>query len=220
MDNILVNVVGIDGRDGNQLSRCSRRDGHEDQDEGADGSGLAQKSNGGVGQNQTGRDIGRVHAVGVGREGRAALKSESTQTHGGGAQPGDGEPGESANNVSGEGGDGVSSNGLVVVAIVHEDSAKVANNVDDEEDDAVLGAHGKVRSLGVAFDRVLDGHLLETIVDGGRGAKLIASGIGRKSIDEDDDENDDRVELSCVRGLPMVNTLWSVYLRSQSGKWL
>lgn len=60
--------------------------------------------------------------------------------------------------------------GLVVVTIVHEDGAKVAYNVDDEECDAILRLHGEVGTSCIAVDGVRGGRLHEMVVNLGGAA--------------------------------------------------
>ncbi len=48
--------------------------------------------------------------------------------------------------------DRAGSNGLIVVAIVHEDGSKVANDVDHKEDGALFAPHRQVASSSIAFN--------------------------------------------------------------------
>ncbi|PNY20567.1 Uncharacterized protein TCAP_07380 [Tolypocladium capitatum] len=190
-----VDVVGEDGRRGDELRVEGRRDGQEDHDEGRDGAALAEERDGGVGQGKAGRDVGLAHAVGVGREARAGLEGQRGQAQRRGRQPGDGEPGGAADDVPGEGVDGVRGDGLVVVAVVEEDGAEVADDVDDEEDDAALGAHRQVAAVLVAGDGVRPGGLDEQVVDGRRAAEDVRGGVGAEGEDDDDDEDDEGVDV-------------------------
>jgi len=57
-------------------------------------------------------------------------------------------------NVARESVDGRSSYGFVVVPIVHEDSAEVANQIDDKEHSTFLRAHSQVAAMSVARHRM------------------------------------------------------------------
>ena len=73
-------------------------------------------------------------------------------------------------------------------SLVLEYSGEVANDVDNAEDEAVLGAHGDVRALRVACDGLLCGGFIEQCVHGAEAADLIARGVDGEDEDEDDCE--------------------------------
>ena len=53
-----------------------------------------------------------------------------------------------------------------LTSVVHEDGAKVANNVNDEEDRAILALHGKVATASVARYWRMRCEIGETLIDG------------------------------------------------------
>ena len=77
--------------------------------------------------------------------------------------------------------------------VVAEDGTEVPDNVDDEEDCALLGTHGKVATLGVTLNRMCLGSGHERVVNLGRATKDTAGGIGSEGEDEYDDEEHDGV---------------------------
>jgi len=87
--------------------------------------------------------------------------------------------------------DGRSSNGLVVVAVVEEHGAEVADDVDDEEDGTLTRLHCEVAAVLVALHGVPLGSLGERIVDDGGRAENVGAGIGGESEDDDNDEQDE-----------------------------
>ena len=87
-------------------------------------------------------------------------------------------------------------------SLVLEDGGEVADDVDDAEDDAVLGAHGEVGALGVARDGLLGGGLGEEGVHRAERADLLARGVDGEDEHEDDGEKDRgvRAEDACKIG--------------------
>jgi len=116
----LVDIIGEDGRHGDELSRAGRCDSHEDDQERADGTTRAEECDGSVRQDKTGRDVRTWHAEGVGRESWVAFESKSSKTHGGGTKPWNSEPRNTSHDVTRESVDRGSRNGLVVVTVVQE----------------------------------------------------------------------------------------------------
>lgn len=100
----------------------------EDHDECADRARFAQQSDGRVREHQARGDIGRQHSVGVCWECRSTLEGQGRKTHGGGTEPRDGEPGETADDVTGKGVDGRRCDCLVVVTFLSSWSAICLNN--------------------------------------------------------------------------------------------
>lgn len=146
-----------------------------------------------------------------------ALESERSKTHGGGSEPRNSKPRETTENVAGESRDWGRGNGLVVVAIVAEDGAKVADNVDDEEDGSLAAAHGQERAAGVAVDGVELGGLHEEVVDCAGRAENVGGGIGGEGKDEDDHQDDNSVDIVCVLLEPLAWIRERFRLTSQEG---
>ena len=196
---LLVDIIGEDGGNGNQLSRHGRSDSHEDQEQCSGSTTASQHSDGGSGENQASRDISGIHAVWVGGEDGVALEREGSKTHGSGSQPRDGEPGQTTGNVARKGMDWVGGNGLVVVTVIAEDGTEVADNVDNEEDSTLLGLHGEVASASIVLNRMPLGGLNEEVVDLAGAADnavcVTTSGIGGERKDQNDDQNDDGVGI-------------------------
>jgi hypothetical protein len=97
---------------------------------------------------------------------------------------------ETTSDVAGKSVDRVGSNGLVVVSIVHEDSSKVTNDVDDEEDGTFTRLHSEVASLGIAFDWMQLGSLLEKVIDLAWASESIGGGIGSEGEHQEHDQDD------------------------------
>jgi len=89
------------------------------------------------------------------------LESKTSKPHGRCSEPWNGEPGETTEDVSWKSRNWRSRDGLVVVPVVEENSAEVADNIDDEEDRALLGAHGEIAASSIAVDRMPSGGLEE-----------------------------------------------------------
>jgi hypothetical protein len=68
--------------------------------------------------------------------------------------------------------DRASSNCLVVVPIVAENCAEVADDIDYEEDRALLRAHGEIGATGIAFDWMPLGSFYKEVVYLGRATKI------------------------------------------------
>ncbi|CRK11421.1 hypothetical protein BN1708_010152 [Verticillium longisporum] len=149
-------------------------------DECGDGTALSEQSNGGVGKDEAGGDLGVGEAVGI--VSKAMLTIELTS-------------GDLPHNVTGKGINRRSRDGLVVVTVVKEDSAKVADNVDDEELSAALRAHGQVAAAGVAADGSLLGDLLQNVPHGTGRTQDAVGRVHDKGEDEDDDQDDERVDV-------------------------
>ena len=107
-----VNVVGCNRGHGDELRVERAGDGKEDHDQSSNSTTLAEESDSGVGEDETSRDVGLGHAVGVGRPHGVVLEGEGAETHGGGGQPRDGEPCQASHDVPGERMDRGSSNRL------------------------------------------------------------------------------------------------------------
>lgn len=110
-----VDIVSQDGRNGNKLSRESTSDSHEDDQKCSNSTTRAKERNSSVGQGKTSADFGISHQSGKSWEALRALERKSGQAHSGGAEPRDGEPAETADNVSGKSVDWRGGDGLVVV---------------------------------------------------------------------------------------------------------
>lgn len=89
------------------------------------------------------------------------LESKTSKPHGRRSEPWNGEPGKTTEDVPWKSRNWRRRNGLVVVPVVEEDSAEVADNIDDEEDRALLGAHGEIAASSIAVDRMPSGGLEE-----------------------------------------------------------
>jgi hypothetical protein len=87
------------------------------------------------------------------------------------------------------------SNRLVVVSVIHEHGTKVANNVDDEEDGAILALHREVATTGIARHWLDCRKLVQTFVNDLGRAKNIAARICRECKCQENDEQDDRVHV-------------------------
>lgn len=70
--------------------------------------------------------------------------------------------------------------------VVKEDSAKVSNDVDDEEDSALLGSHGQVATILVASHRMSLARFHQGFPDLCRAAE---DGVGRVDGESEDEEN-------------------------------
>ena len=114
----LVDIIGEDRGNGDELSRGGRCDSHENDQERADGTTASEECNCSVWQDETGRDIGLWHAEREGGESWVAFEGKSCETHGGSAEPWDGEPGDTSHNVAWECVHWGGRNGLVVVAVI------------------------------------------------------------------------------------------------------
>lgn len=121
-----VQIVGANCADRDQLARGGARDGHEHDEERPNGAPFPEQGHSGIREYKAGTDIGIAHTVRVGWEPRGVFHGEGSEAHGRRGQPGNRKPAEPAQNVAGQGVDGRGSNGLVVVTVVEEHSAKVA----------------------------------------------------------------------------------------------
>jgi hypothetical protein len=79
----------------------------------------------------------------------------------------------------------------VLTPVVHEDSAKVSNDVNHEKDGAILAFHGKIAATCITFNGVALRKRVEPLKYSLRGSKDFAAGIcGEGEYQEDDEKND------------------------------
>jgi len=74
-----------------------------------------------------------------------------------------------------------------LTAVITEDGTKVTNDVDDEEDGAFLGSHGKITALGISFNWMSPSSFHQQVVDLSWRAKNVVTSISSKSKDQDND---------------------------------
>lgn len=149
-----IQIISEYGGHSNQLGRGRRGDGHEDDEQRSHSATFSEKGDGCVREDKPSGHVCLAHAVRVGGEARVRLEGERGQAHRRGRQPGDSKPRQAADDVARESVDGRGGDRLVVVAIVQEDGAEVADDVDDEEDGALAGLHRQVAPVLVPVDRV------------------------------------------------------------------
>mmetsp|Transcript_26656 Transcript_26656/g.89709 ORF Transcript_26656/g.89709 Transcript_26656/m.89709 type:complete len:400 (-) Transcript_26656:657-1856(-) len=145
----LVDVVRKHRSHGHRLGRPSRDNGHEEHDRDHQ-SALGAVQVGGDG----GGDEARARLV----CGDGQLQSDGGDAACRGQSKGDGEPDHAAEEVALVRHRRLRSNRGLPVRLVHEDGAKVADDVDDAEHEARLGQHGQVRPARVARDAAAGEH--------------------------------------------------------------
>jgi hypothetical protein len=84
--------------------------------------------------------------------GEIEAKGDGGEAHGGGEGERDGKPAEAADDEALDGTLGPGGDGALPIALVKENGAEVADDVDDAEDEATLRRHGEVRAAAVAGD--------------------------------------------------------------------
>jgi hypothetical protein len=114
----LVDIIGEDRRDSDELSRAGRCDSHEDDQECADSATRPEKCDSSIRHYETGRYIGLGHAERVGRESWVALEGKSSKPAGCSHEPRNCKPGDTSHDVAGECMNWGSCDGFVVVAVV------------------------------------------------------------------------------------------------------
>ena len=107
-----------------------------------------------------GGDGGRHETLTSFAGGDRQVESDGGETHGGGEGEGDGEPNETAEEVTLGGGARLGRDGGLPVRLVDENGTEVTNDVDDTEDDTTLREHGQVRAL------LVFGHRTAVLVGG------------------------------------------------------
>lgn len=86
------------------------------------------------------------------------------------------------------------------VSLVVEHCGKVADDVDDTEDEAILGAHGEVATASVSVDGSLQSSLDEELVH-----LLDTSNLVGGSVDGEHEHEDDGEENRSVRAIKQLS---------------
>jgi hypothetical protein len=89
---------------------------------------------------------------------------------------------------------------VCLTSIVHEDCAKVTNNVDDKENGTVLALHRKVAAASIARHWVGRSERAEALVDYLCRSKRVAAGISRERKCQENDEQNDGVDVVSQKG--------------------
>jgi hypothetical protein len=84
-----------------------------------------------------------------------------------------------------------------LTSIVAEYSAKITDDVDDEENGALLGLHCQIGTSSVSRYRMSSGGLNKQVKDSFWRAKGLACSVGGEGKDHDDDEQHDGVHVIC-----------------------
>jgi hypothetical protein len=82
--------------------------------------------------------------------------------------------------------DWASSNCLIVIPVIAENCAKVANDIDHEEDRALLRAHGEIGATGIAFDWMSLGSFYKEVVYLGWATKILVCRVCGKGKHQKD----------------------------------
>ncbi|OAR00052.1 hypothetical protein LLEC1_02660 [Akanthomyces lecanii] len=161
---------------------------------------FAEQSHGRIRQGQTSRDVGFAHAIRESWESGARLQRQRRETESRGRHERNRQPCETTNDVARQRVCRVGRNGFVKVAVIQEDGAKVANNIDDEKGDAPRRAHGQVASALVARDRVSLARLDEQVVHYRGAAQDVGRCVRRQGKGDDDDEHGKAMDVVRDKG--------------------
>jgi len=204
VDVLPVDIVREQGGDSNLLGRASGHDGHEKHDRDRGSTTLTQQ----VGSN------GWRHETRAGFSGsHRQVESDGSETHGGGEGERNGEPDETAEEVTLGGGGRLGRDGGLPVRLVNEDGTEVTDNVNDTEDDATFRKHRQVGALLVLGNRTavlaetklfgaisLSHDRSQEVVHLARGAEFGVAGVHDVDEGNENGENDRGVDVRRQEG--------------------
>lgn len=138
-----VDVECDDARDGDDLGRYGRGNGHEGDEQHRRGATFARDGYGRVREDEAVGDFHCGHAVWICWEPRRldCFEAKRGQRHEGAETPGDGEVCDAADDVSRDYGLWRGREGFREKACVHDDQAKVGEDVDNTEKDGLWTVH-------------------------------------------------------------------------------